>query len=139
MLQLSQHYHLATLEEQCLGLMADRLAPALGHWRTVVLEEALAELDSGTLARLLGKTLQSVERVLPIPKHVFDVADGSGGSVGGFTFAIPAFSQLPTEPSIYSPWVEIGGFQWRLRIIPGGSLDGQGTHLSGEWQRAWVL
>ena len=109
MLQLSQHYHLATLEEQCLGLMADRLA------------------------------LQSVERVLPIPKHVFDVADGSGGSVGGFTFAIPAFSQLPTEPSIYSPWVEIGGFQWRLRIIPGGSLDGQGTHLSGEWQRAWVL
>ena len=73
-------------------------------------EEALAALDSGTLARLLGKTLESVERVLPIPQHVFDVVDGSGGSVGGFTFAIPAFSQLPAEPSINSSWVGIGGF-----------------------------
>ena len=97
-------------------------------------EEALAALDSGTLARLLGKTLESVERVLPIPQHVFDVVDGSGGSVGGFTFAIPAFSQLPAEPSIYSPWEESGGFQWRLLVYPGGSSDGQGTHLSGEWQ-----
>ena len=95
-------------------------------------KEALAALDSRTLARLLGKTLQSVERVLPIPQLVFDVVDGSGGRVGGFTFAIPAFSKQPTECRILSPWVEIGGYHWRLVVHPGGNKTGRGTHLSGE-------
>ena len=132
-LHFAQHCELQALEEQCLGLMGDKLAAALGHWETLAAgEEALAALDSRTLARLLSKTLQSVKTGLPDGQHVFDVRDGSDGGAGGFTFAIPAFSKLPAEPSIYSPWVEIGGFHWRLEVYPSGCNKIRGTHLSGE-------
>jgi hypothetical protein len=132
-LRFAQHCQLQALEEQCLGLMGDKLASALGHWGTVAAgEEALAVLDSRTLTRLLDKTLQSVTAGLPNCQHVFDVHDGSDGSAGGFIFAIPAFSKLPAESPIYSPWVEIGGFCWRLYVHPRGNDTGRGSYLSGE-------
>ena len=133
MLHFAQHCQLPELEDPCLGLPENKLAAAVGHWGAVSQgEEALAALDSRTLARLLGKTLQSVEDGLPKCQHVFDVRDGSAGSTGGFMFAIPAFSKQPAGGRLESPWVDIGGFQWRLRLFSGGKGDGVGTHLSGK-------
>ena len=129
-LRFAQQSQSQTLEDQCLGLMGYKLASMLGHWGTVAVgEEALAALDSRTLARLLGKTLQSVESVLPLSQQAFDVLDGSGGSGGGFIFAIPAFSKQPARDCIDSPWVEIGGFQWCLEVCPGG-YKGVGARTS---------
>jgi hypothetical protein len=133
-LQFAQQSQSQTLEEHCLGLMGYKLASVLGHWGTVAVgEDSLAALDSRTLACLLGKTLQSVESVLPLSQHAFDVLDGSGGSGGGFIFAIPAFSKQPALDCIDSPWVEIGDFRWCLEVCPGGRKRGWRTHLSGEY------
>ena len=130
MLQIAQACQFHALEEQCLGLAADKLATLGGHWAGVVREDELAALDSATLARLLGKTLQSGEGGQHPAQHVFDVQHPTT-TAGGFIFAIPGFSKQPD--TVYSLWVEIGGFEWRLTVYPGGCGEGRGTPLSGEW------
>ena len=119
-LQLAQHCQFQELEEQCLQLAADKLAAVGGHR---VDEDDLAALDSATLARLLGKTLQSTQGGRHPARQVFDVQQTSDAG-GGFTFAIAGFSG--ERDVIESPWVEVGGFEWKLEVYPGG------RHMSGD-------
>ena len=128
-LQLARHCQLQQLEEQCLQLAADRLAAVGGHWEAFVGEDDLAALDSATLARLLGKTLQSTQGGRHPAHQLFDVQQKSDAA-GGFTFAIAGFSG--ERDIIRSPWVEVDGFEWRLDVYPGGRHGGLGTHVSGD-------
>ena len=128
-LQIALACQFQALEERCLRLMGVKLAAAGGQWEAVVQQGALADLPSSTLVRLLGKTAESVGRVSRGPS-VLDVRDGRGGSVGGFTFAIPGFSKH--QGVIKSPWVEVGGFEWRLEVRPPEIRMGREASLSGD-------
>ena len=133
-LQLAQACQFQELEEQCLGLAADKLAAVGGHWEAFVEEDDLAALDSGTLARLLGKTLQSKRAGRHPPQQVCDTQAFSDGTAGSFTFAIAGFSsKRGITDGIQSPWVEVGGFEWFLHVFPSGHGADQGTYMSGDW------
>ena len=108
--------------------MSSQLCAAGKRGVVVVDEQTLEALVGPTLARLL---LQS-HYGSAYPLRVSDVVIDSGHRSGGFTFAVENFSQRGEE-RVLSPWVEIGGFEWRLQIYPKGNNVGVGTHLSGEW------
>ncbi|KAL4433896.1 hypothetical protein ABPG75_000337 [Micractinium tetrahymenae] len=116
----------------CLEAVADKLAAGGGRWPEGQ-AAALAAFDPATLARLLQllsvRAVGSAYRSPPL----FDVRpDCSASQEGGFTWAIQGFSRLRTvaEPGLLSPWVEVGGFRWRLQVYPYGKRDGAGSHLS---------
>ena len=126
-LQVALACQFPELEEQCLSLLADKLAGAGEQWEAAVQQGGLADLPSTTLMCLRGKMEETR------PPWVFDVRSGRGGAGGsGFTFAIPAFSKR--QEVIISPWVEVGGFEWRLHVFPQGRKQGWGTHLAGDWE-----
>lgn len=119
-----------------MQLVADKLAGAGGHWAGLVPADDLAALDSATLVRLLGKALQGTAAGVRPSRELFDVQH-YGGAAGGFTFGICDFSRLREgNNTIQTPWVELGGFEWRFKVFPSGTHEAQGTHLSGRGGRA---
>ncbi|KAL4441899.1 hypothetical protein ABPG77_003815 [Micractinium sp. CCAP 211/92] len=116
----------------CLEAAADKLAASGGRWPAGQAAE-LAAFDPATLAQLLQLlSVRAVGSVYRSP-NVFDVRpDCSAAQEGGFTWSIQGFSRLRgvEEPGLLSPWVEVGGFQWRLQVYPTGKRDGAGSHLS---------
>ncbi len=107
----------------CLEAAADKLAASGGRWPAGQAAE-LAAFDPATLAQLLQLlSVRAVGSVYRSP-NVFDVRpDCSAAQEGGFTWSIQGFSRLRgvEEPGLLSPWVEVGGFQWRLQVRRSGS------------------
>jgi hypothetical protein len=89
---------------------------------------ALEALDSSTLAQLLYRMALNVKGGIYHPPSILDVRQGGVGSTGGFTFALHSVSEQQGERN--SPWVEVGGIGWRIKVYPKGL--GEDAHLSGE-------
>lgn len=125
----------------CMEAMAEKLATGgAGGWQDGRQEASLAALDSATLARLVRSVSEQATRRLYRSPPVFDVRPGGPGQAGGFTWAVPGFSRHSRRSSsskddsascLLSPWTEVAGFQWRVRLHPGGSGSARGSHLSG--------
>ena len=125
----------------CLEAMAEKLATGgAASWQDGRQEATLAALDSATLARLVRSMSQQATRRLYRSPPVFDVRPGGPGQAGGFTWAVPRFSRNSRgsgDGCLLSPWTEVAGFQWRIRLHPGGSGSGRGSHLSGGGGGGW--
>lgn len=126
----------------CLQAMAEKLTTGgAGGWQDGRQEATLATFDSATLARLVRSMSEQAGRRLYRSPPIFDVRPGGPGQAGGFTWAVPRFSRHSSGGSkhmerssggcLLSPWTEVAGFHWRLRLHPGGSGSGRGSHLSG--------
>lgn len=110
----------------CLRALAQRLQGLGPSWEAG-LPRGLLAADLRLAARLLRGLLASCDPA----RGVVSVRDGAGGGVGGFTWVLSAFSTHPGEVS--SPWVAVGGSEWRLDIYPRGNRNSNGEHLSGGW------
>lgn len=117
----------------CLEAAADKLAASGGRWPAGQAGE-LAAFDPATLARLLQLlSVRAVGSAYRSPA-VFDVRpDCSDDREGGFTWCIQGFSRLGgvQEPGLLSPWVEVGGFQWRLQVRRRGGRGARARMCGG--------
>lgn len=129
-LQLAEVYHLEALRGTCLQLLARRLAAAGPYWHEQLSAEQLAGCAPDSLARLVGEMAGAVHAGGFEPPRVLNIGRGAGGRAGGFTFVISRFGQQTAR--VASPWVEVGGLQWRLKVWPHGDAASGGTHLSGQ-------
>jgi hypothetical protein len=129
-LQVAHSCHFEGVETQLLDSIAAKLATAGTCVSAGMQPVALEALDSSTLAQLLFRLAQcSTYR----PPPILEARPAAVGSTGGFTFAIFSFSKQRHECA--SPWVEVGGFEWRLRVHPEGFGNAITTYLSGECVR----
>lgn len=126
--QLAEACHLGGLADTCLTLLARRLAAAGPFWPEQVRREQLAACSSDSLASLACKMAGTVSAGAFEPPTVHGVLPGHGGAAGGFTWVIERFSKQ--QGRVTSPWVEVGGVQWRLKVWPRGDDAAGGTHLS---------
>lgn len=129
-LRTAVHCDLEGLQAACFSELSRRLAEAGPRAPELMPQEALAALDSTTLARLLHASLAHVQGGAYCPPPLSGVRPGAAGRTGGFTFTVPAFSEKD-DAAIYSPWVRVGGFEWRLEVYPKGYRTTGTGHLSG--------
>lgn len=132
-LQLAEDCQLASLRSRCIALLAAQLAAAGPFWRDVVSHEQLAACRSDSLAELAGQLAESVDARGFAPPRLFDVRHAPGGGAGGFCLRIDdAHWRLANRCApVLSPWVSIGGFEFRVWVYMNGNVDGAGNNVSG--------
>lgn len=128
-LRTAEHCQLEEVLAACFAELSRRMAEAGPRATEVMPLEALAALDSATLARLLRASLAHVQGGVYCPPPISGVRPAAVGRTGGFTFTLPAFSER--DAAVQSPWVRVAGHEWRLRVYPEGYSAGAGDHLSG--------
>jgi len=129
-LQLAEAHQLAALRRSCLQLLARRLGGAGPFWREQISAAQLAECSPDSLAELVGEVAGAVRAGAFEPPQVYGIGRGRNGKAGGFTFVLRGFSRKSGR--VVSPWVEVAGLEWRLKVWPRGNTASGGTHLSGE-------
>lgn len=67
-----------------------------------------------------------------LPSACADSAAACPFLVSRLPQVIKGFSKQ--QGRVTSPWVEVGGVEWRLKVWPKGDDAAGGTHLSGERQ-----
>ena len=119
-LQVAQACNLEQAQERCLAAVAHALAAAGAQAQELLTEDALAALDSSTLAQLvLAVAVAKAERQPSGSRPAAMVDVVVSGAFGGFTFVVPGFGSGPIDSALMykeSPWVEVGGFRWRLDV-----------------------
>lgn len=123
-------HHLEGVRASCLQLLARRLAGAGPFWQEQASVAQLAECSPHSLARLVGEVAGAAHAGGFDPPQVFGIGRGRGGRAGGFTFLLHNVMRR-SSGRVTSPWVEVGGLEWRLKIWPGRDNAAGGTHLSG--------
>lgn len=133
-LRLAEDCQLDSLGRHCVSLLAGQLATAGPFWRDVLSAGPLAACRSESLADLACQLAEAVDAGGFAPPRLFDVRHAPGGGAGGFTFRIEdARWRLAHRCApVLSPWVNIGGFEFRVWVYLNGNVDGAGNSVSGE-------
>jgi hypothetical protein len=131
-LQLAEDCHLGVLCSRCIALLSAQLAAAGPFWRDVLSHGALAACRSDSLAELACQLAETVDAAAFSPPRLFNVRHAPGGGAGDFCFRIDDASwRLANRCApVLSPWVSIGGFEFRVWVYMNGNVDGTGNSVS---------
>ena len=118
----------------CLAALCDRLRAEGPAYSELGSCEGLARCGEDAVLGLLDEVLGGGQQ-----PEVLEIQSGGGGSGGGggggggrrlgFTWAVHRFSERAGE--VASPWVPLGGLDWRVTLYPHGHNTGAGTHMAG--------